>query len=48
VEVNFETVEIRSFQEELLVKALTERANEEYQFYDKEDLHPDYATSYRW
>ena len=48
VEVNFETVEISSFQEELLVKALTERANEEYEFYDDEDLHPDYATSYKW
>ena len=48
VEVNFQEVQLTSEQEAALTKALTERANEEYEFYDTEGLYPDYATSYTW
>lgn len=48
VKVKGEDVQLTEEQEEELTKALTERANVEYEFYDTEGLYPDYATSYTW
>ena len=48
VYVNSEEVQLTDAQRKELTKALTERANTEYEFYDTEDLYPDYATSYTW
>ena len=48
VKVNSKEVKLTKEQEEELTKALTERANTEYEFYDTEGLYPDYATSKMW
>lgn len=48
VKVKGEDVQLTEEQEEELTKALTERANTEYEFYDTEGLYPDYATSKTW
>lgn len=48
VEVNFQEVQLTREQEAALTNALTERANEEYEFYDTDGLYPDYATSKMW
>ena len=48
VKVKGEDVQLTQEQEEELTKALTERANVEYEFYDTEGLYPDLATSYTW
>ena len=48
VKVNGKEVKLTQEQEEERTKALTERANTEYEFYDTEGLYPDYATSKTW
>ena len=46
--INFQEVKVTEMQEKILTTVLTNRANEEFQFEDTEDLYPDLATSYTW